>query len=171
MQANNDEMPIGGGSNPQPESANDEYQSTANQADNSGPLEERLVSKNWSTRASAFEELLNLFKNADNPNDNIYRDHQTMWKKYLSDTNPGALEKCLDSLGFYIDRGHPKLVAESQNDIIKILVEKCLMHAKPTIKQKSLETFLLLFEVSEQFEESNDTLIELLNSKNIKVYN
>jgi len=31
--------------------------STAEKADNSGPLEKRIVSKNWSTRALAYEEL------------------------------------------------------------------------------------------------------------------
>lgn len=37
--------------------------STQSQAvDNSGPLEERLVSKNWSVRATAYEELNSLFK-------------------------------------------------------------------------------------------------------------
>ena len=57
-----------------------------------------------------------------------------MWKKYLSDSNPGALEKCLEALNFYIDRANPKLVGESQTDIIKVLIEKCMGHAKPTIK-------------------------------------
>jgi len=32
----------------------------ADKADNSGPLEERTISKNWSTRAAAFDELLGL---------------------------------------------------------------------------------------------------------------
>lgn len=92
-----------------------------------------------------------------------------MWKKYLGDTNPGALEKCLDALNFFIDRANPKLVAECQNEVIKMLVEKCLLHAKPSIKQKSLECFLFLFEVSESFEESSDVMVELLKSKNLKV--
>ena len=34
--------------------------SAAEKADNSGPLEQRIVSKNWSVRANAFEELLKL---------------------------------------------------------------------------------------------------------------
>jgi len=32
----------------------------ADKADNSGPLEERLIAKNWSTRAAAFDEFLGL---------------------------------------------------------------------------------------------------------------
>ena len=38
--------------------------STAELADNSGPLEKRLVSKNWSVRANAYEELTTMSKNA-----------------------------------------------------------------------------------------------------------
>jgi len=43
-------------------------------------------------------------------------------------------------------------------------------HAKANIKTKSLECFNLLFEVSEAFEESIDTIAESLSSKNIKVF-
>jgi hypothetical protein len=34
----------------------------AEKADNSGPLNERLVSKNWSVRANAYDELAGLLK-------------------------------------------------------------------------------------------------------------
>ena len=46
-----DDVAIGGGSG-----AN-MGKSSAAEADNTGPLEKRLVSKNWSVRANAFEEL------------------------------------------------------------------------------------------------------------------
>lgn len=61
-------------------------------------------------------------------------------------------------------------MSSCQNDIIKILIEKCVGHAKANIKTKSLECFNLLFEVSEVFDESTDTIAESLGSKNIKVY-
>lgn len=62
MQNNIDELPIGGGS-----SANQMTEEFANPsasaaADSTGPLEERVLSKNWSTRATAFEELCMQFK-------------------------------------------------------------------------------------------------------------
>lgn len=41
--------------------------STAAQADNNGPLEERLESKNWAVRATAYEELQKLFQQSDSP--------------------------------------------------------------------------------------------------------
>lgn len=42
-------------------------------------------------------------------------------------------------------------------------------HAKPTIKTKAAECFNLLFEVTEQFDESVETMTESLSSKNQKV--
>ena len=72
-----------------------------------------------------------------------------MWKKYLNDANPGSLEKCLDALDVFINKADPKIVASVQNEIIKILIEKCIGHAKALIKNKGIECFNLLFEVSE----------------------
>lgn len=62
MQNNIDELPIGGGSGTN--KMEDEFGGgpTTAAVDNSGPLEERVVSKNWSVRASAFEELTLAFK-------------------------------------------------------------------------------------------------------------
>ena len=50
-----------------------------------------------------------------------------------------------------------------------MLVEKCVGHAKPVIKNKALEILSLIFEVSESFDDSVDTLNTLLKHKNIKV--
>ena len=61
------------------------------------------------------------------------------------------------------------MVASAQNEIIKSLIEKCIGHAKATIKTKALECFNLLFEVSEQFDEALETMTECVNSKNVKV--
>ena len=44
-----------------------------------------------------------------------------------------------------------------------------LTHAKPNIKAKSLECFLLLFEASEVFDDAIDTMKVLLAHKNVKV--
>ena len=62
MQNNIDELPIGGGQ--KANELGDEFASTSNaaSAEASGPLEERVLSKNWSVRATAFEELLLAFK-------------------------------------------------------------------------------------------------------------
>ena len=88
MQDDHDEKPIGGGLK---KDEVDEQVTTADKADLSGPIEERVLSKNWSTRAKAFEELRNLFKSAK-PTDDVLRDHSSNWKKYLNEANPGVLE-------------------------------------------------------------------------------
>jgi hypothetical protein len=72
-----------------------------------------VLSKNWSVRATAFEELIAAFKQTESPHDQIFKDHCGSWKKYLSDTNPGALEKCLDALEAFIDKADPKVVASA----------------------------------------------------------
>jgi len=140
-------------------------------ADADKPLEERLVSKAWLTRAEAFQELGSKFK-AAKPNcaDDTFREHSTNWAKFLADINPGALEKALDCFAAYLDKVQPALLGDTQITCFKPLVEKCLGHAKPAIKGKALENFLLIFEVSEKFDEDTTDAIEALcKHKVIKV--
>lgn len=71
----------------------------AESADHSGPLEERCVSKNWSVRSQAFDDLGKLCVNASvNSKEPFFIDHADKWKLYLKDTNPGALDKALTTL-------------------------------------------------------------------------
>jgi hypothetical protein len=89
---------------------------------------------------------------------------------YLKDTNPGALEKCLDALVQFLNKIQAKVLLDAQNGIIQIIIEKMLLtHAKPGIKAKSLESLLLLFEVTQSFDDSEETLQTLLKHKNVKV--
>lgn len=76
----------------------------------------------------------------------------------MKDSNPGALEKCLDCFNAFLNKVHASIMVEHQNGIINLLVEKCMGHAKPVIKEKSLECFLMLFEVTESIEDSIETL-------------
>lgn len=50
------------------------------------------------------------------------------------------------------------------------MVEKCLGHTKPSIKSKSLECVLFMFEITENFDnETLDNIEELCKSKMAKV--
>lgn len=69
----------------------------AESADNSGPLEQRVVSKNWSVRANAFDELNKMYLDGSG-SEPVYQDYVEQWKVFLKDTNPGALEKALTAL-------------------------------------------------------------------------
>ena len=140
-----------------------------NSAETTGPLEERIVSKNWSIRATAFEDLSTAFKKSNTQFDQLFKDHACMWKKYLADSIPASLDKCLDALEVFIDKAEPKVVSLYMNDIIRILIEKCISHQKPNIKSKSTECFLMMFDVTEAFEDSIEVIVESLNSKQQKV--
>ncbi len=83
-----------------------------NNADADKPLEERLVSKNWSTRADAFKEICDQFKKAPNNCANeSFRDYASKWQQFLSDANPGSLEKALEAFQAYLDRAKSDLVS------------------------------------------------------------
>jgi hypothetical protein len=69
----------------------------------------------------------------------------------------------------FVDKVNRQTLAENQNPIITALVDKCLGHVKPVIKNKAQDVLLLIFEVSEDFDNSIDTLLELVQNKNIKV--
>ena len=121
-------------------------------------------------RARAYEDLIDSFKSASSPSDEAFREHASGFKKYLGDNNPGSLEKCLDSILVFIDKCDPKLVQMNQNEILKALIEKCICHVKASIKQKSTDCLLMLFEVSETFDETAfDAFIEMFKNKNQKV--
>lgn len=160
-----DDAPVGKG-------AGDQMTGTSakDQADNSGPLEKRIVSKNWSVRAEAYAELTTMCKGSNrNSKADFFKEHCCMWKEYLKDSNPGALEKALNCLESFLDKIHPSILIEFQNEILSVLVEKCFDHAKAVIKQKGTDCLLVMFEVSETFEEAIDALNALITHKNIKV--
>lgn len=88
---------------------------------------------------------------------------------YLKDSNPGALEKALVCLEAFLDKIRKSVLNESQNEIITMLVEKCLGHVKPVIKNKAQECLLIMFEVSENFQDCIETLNKLATHKVPKV--
>ena len=60
-------------------------------------------------------------------------------------------------------------MVEHQNDLLNIITDKCLGHAKPTIKAKANECIMLMFDCTEAFNEAQDALLGLAGNKNIKV--
>jgi len=60
-------------------------------------------------------------------------------------------------------------VTANQKDFIRALIERCIGHMKPTVRQKGLECFNKAFEVSAEFEDVVPTILEALQSKNLKV--
>ena len=145
--------------------------SSAEQADNSGPLEKRIVSKNWSVRAGAFDELTKKYTEAQvDSKDPAFQEYIGMFKStFLKDSNPGALEKALDCLKACLEKIPQRTLGEEVPGILGMLIEKCVGHVKPTIKAKSLEVINLLFVVGEDFVLPGDTLRAFAAHKNVKV--
>ena len=135
------------------------------------PLEQRLVSKTWSLRKDAFEELRNAFKSLpENSSNDQISEHASKWATYLMEPNPGALEKVLDCFQEFIRKCEPGLLSSIQVSLFKPMIEKQLGHAKASLKAKSLDCMLLFFEFSENFEEDTmDTLLNFCKSTKQKV--
>lgn len=150
-----DDMPVGGGGGAKdPFGAAEEQppaQAAAN-ADDDKPLNERLVSKAWLVRKTAFEELGAIMGKFDlGTNNEIMNTHAPKWVKYLAEPNPGAMEKVLECFHIFIDKGDATVLASCQSSVYAPMMDKCLGAAKPTLKAKSMECLLLFFEVGENF--------------------
>lgn len=95
-----DELPVGKGAGDNPFGAENEQPPTAapaGNADDDKPLPDRLVSKAWAVRKTAFEELNVIINKFDKGSANeVMNEHASKWPKYLVEPNPGALEKVLD---------------------------------------------------------------------------
>ena len=84
---NLDDQPVGAKKGPPALSEHPEGPSEGPVDD--GPLEKRIVAKNWQVRAKAYEELSALFKATEKPNAAILKEYAGSWKTYVSDSNPG----------------------------------------------------------------------------------
>ena len=140
-------------------------------ADDNKPLEERLVSKAWATRKTAFEELQSILNRFDpGTNNEVMNTHASKWATYLAEVNPGAMEKVLDCFHTYIDKCDKRILASFQDKVYAPVLDKCLGAAKPSLKTKAMDCMLLFFEVSENFgDETLDALQEQVKSNKPKV--
>lgn len=122
-------------------------------------------------RSKLYEEMTAAYKNSPDPKDVCFQEQCGNWKKYLQDEiNPTGMENILNCLHAYIDRCDPKLLYASQIDLIKSLIEKYISQTKASVKQKAIDCMLLLFEVTEVFDEAtSDAMLEMLKHKNTKV--
>jgi len=66
-----------------------------------GPLSERIIDKNWKSRASAYEDIV---KEINNGNTAIFGEYESHIVKILADSNASALDTGLDAVLVFIDK-------------------------------------------------------------------
>ena len=78
----------------------------------------------------------------------------------------------LDCFNEFITKCDPGFLSSMQASVVKPMIEKCLGQTKASLKAKSLECMMLIFEVSENFEdETTDVIVELMKKPKPKVSN
>ena len=165
-----DDIPVGGskpGANPFGSEFPEEAMPKSNSA--SGPLEDRILSKKWNERASSYEELSELIKNAKNSKDPIFYDHSGGFSKYLADVNPGALEKAVDWFIMFVNKASKGIISDIQFGAIDLLITKSISHMKPTLQSKGLEAIWCIIESTEDFEGVSEAVCKCIKSSNVKV--
>ncbi len=92
-----DEIPVGQSTkNNQFTEEQEPFEIIAPDADK--PLEERLVSKTWSTRNDAFKEICEMFKQAEqNCANDTFKEYASKWTTFLTDGHPTSLDKALEA--------------------------------------------------------------------------
>lgn len=164
---NIDDVPIGGNKKQDFSEFPEEEQATP-QATDDGPLEDRILSKKWNVRAAAYEELTTQIQNTHDDSDPIFSIHAPGFKKYLADSNPGALEKALNLLSEFLRKASVYVITEMQTETLKLLITKCGSHMKPVIKQQACECAALFPWSTNNFENLSEPFVECMKSSNIK---
>ena len=126
-------------------------------------------------RASGFDELAKWFGETSRMNSEqvlaMYNDHGVRWKKYLSDTNPKSLEKCLLALYSFLEHCpiESKCIHDNLTDIVQALIEKCFCHLNEEVRVQALACFLKVFEVTCEFQQGITIIGQLFKNKTLKI--
>jgi cytoskeleton-associated protein 5 len=135
-------------------------------AEESGPLAKRLESKNWKTRARAYEDLVHSLTSGP---DTVPLDLAIHISKYLSDSNPAAQEKSLEVAKVYLIRSPDSLLPHNES-ISRAVIEKVLISSKSNIKSEASAFLLDFFSVhKDNFEGFFAGIIFCITNKNVKV--
>ncbi|EGG16408.1 XMAP215 family protein [Cavenderia fasciculata] len=132
----------------------------------SGPLEERLTHKNWKWKVSAYEELTQKFRSAEDSTGPLYNEYGPKFKTLLADSNPMSQEKVLDTLGAFIDRCDT--VNKFAPQWVSVLVEKGFGSTRPKAKDKTIELLLATIEADSP-EPVNESLLKGATSTSPKI--
>lgn len=137
-----DDLPVGqAASKPGPDPFASEYPDSSGGGGGASnkSLEERIVSKKWNDRASAYEELQEQIKKVKSAKDPLIYDHSEGFKKYLADNNPGALEKAVDCYIEFVKKASNTIISDMKATTIDLLISKSISHMKPSLQSKGMD--------------------------------
>ncbi|GAC71621.1 cdk activating kinase [Moesziomyces antarcticus T-34] len=104
-------------------------------------IEERLASKLWKARVSAYEDLTKAFPKTSSENDPIFRQYTRnpdILKSIVVDTNAVAQEKGVDAVRAFVEFGGQP-AGKTREVVVPALVEKCLGSARAGTKKNALD--------------------------------
>lgn len=105
------------------------------------PIHDRLASKLWKARVSAYEELSKAFPNTSSEDDPIFRQYTRnpdILKSIVVDTNAVAQEKGVDAVRAFVEFG-AKPAGSTRELVVPALVEKCLGSTRAGTKNNALQ--------------------------------
>jgi cytoskeleton-associated protein 5 len=136
------------------------------EAEVTGPLASRIVSKAWKYRASAYAELGELFR--ANSLD-VAQEYIESFPKYTNDSNAAAQEAAITALIAAVGAA-PQAIRPMHAELTRSLIEKGLTSSKITVKNGATEALIVLYASS--FRDAGDivgSLTAALGNKNAKV--
>ncbi|SPO26101.1 related to STU2 - Microtubule-associated protein (MAP) of the XMAP215/Dis1 family [Ustilago trichophora] len=104
-------------------------------------IEQRLSSKLWKARVSAYEDLSKAFPKTSSENDPIFRQYTRnpdILKSIVVDTNAVAQEKGVDAVRAFVEFGG-QAAGKTREVVVPSLVEKCLGSTRAGTKKNALE--------------------------------
>lgn len=114
-------------------------------------IEDRLASKAWKARVSAYEELVRAFEKTPDETDSIFKPftHNTdTVRAMVTDSNAVAQEKALDAVKAFLHFGG-KAAGQTRETVMPAVVEKCFGAARMGTKKAALEIVELFAEAED----------------------
>lgn len=137
-----------------------------------GAIEDRIVSKDWKARVSAYEEMKQELEQVEDSSTEdaaaTINKYSPFLSKMMNDSSAPALDKAVDAVYTFLDKASSEHRATSYaSDIVNAIVSKC-SSAKPATKAKCDDIILLLIELG-----ASDTvfapLFNSIDNKNPKI--
>ena len=89
--------------------------------------------------------------------------------KYLKDSNPGALEKAVDSFIEFAKKADKSIISELIPAYVDLVVSKSISHLKPVLQEKGMEAICCVLDNTEEFEIVSEGICKTVKGANVKV--